>query len=106
MPAIDMHEKNYVIKIALDVNRNNAIKIKDKYPETYEKLMALFDHPTLGSKVDIMALPPNVDVPDWVLEFVDYKGIVSKYAKNFPFEPLGMNRNDNDSVSYSNIVRF
>ena len=53
-----------------------------------------------------MALPPNVDVPDWVLEFVDYKGIVSKYAKNFPFEPLGMNRNDNDSVSYSNIVRF
>lgn len=106
MPAIDMDEKNYVIKIALDVNRNNAIKIKDKYPETYEKLMALFDHPTLGSKVDIMALPPNVDVPDWVLEFVDYKGIVSKYAKNFPFEPLGMNRNDNDSVSYSNIVRF
>lgn len=106
MPAIDMEEKNHIIKIDLDVNKNNIFKIKDKYPETYEKLVNLLNHPTLGSKVDIIALPPDVDVPDWVLEFVDYKKIVSKYAKNFPFEPLGMNRNENDSVSYSNIVKF
>ncbi len=106
MPAINLEERNKIIKIKLDVNKKTAIKIKDKYPETYEKLMRLFDHPNLGSKVSVIALPIDTEVPDWVLEFVDFNSIVNDNLRNFPVESVGLRRFDNDSVNFSNIINL
>ena len=94
------------IKIKINVDKNSAERIKDKYPEVYEKLMALFDDPNLGKKVKIIALPVDVEVPDWILEFVDYNSIINDNLKNFPLESIGLRRFDNDSVNYSNIINL
>ena len=104
MPAINLEERNKIIKIKINVDKNSAERIKDKYPEVYEKLMALFDDPNLGKKVKIIALPVDVEVPDWILEFVDYNSIINDNLKNFPLESIGLRRFDNDSVNFSNII--
>ena len=106
MPAINLEERNKIIKIKINVDKNSAERIKDKYPEVYEKLMALFDDPNLGKKVKIIALPVDVEVPDWILEFVDYNSIINDNLKNFPLESIGLRRFDNDSVNYSNIINL
>ena len=106
MPAINLEERNKIIKIKLDVNKKNTIKIKDQYPEEYEKLTALLNDPTIGSKVTTIALPIDSPVPDWVLEFVDFTTIINDQLKNFPLDSIGMTRLNNDSVNVSNIIQL
>lgn len=106
MPAINLEERNKIIKIKIDVNKKNIHKIKDRYPKEYNKLVALLNHPTLGSKVSIIALPIDVEVPDWVLEFVDVQTIISDSLKNFPLDSIGLKRLDNDSANYTNIIQL
>ena len=106
MPAINLEERNKIIKIKLDVNKKNVDKIKDIYPEEYGKLVNLLNHPTLGSKVNTIALPVDVEVPDWVLAFVDYNTIINDAIKNFPLDSIGLRRLSNDNVNVSNIVQL
>lgn len=106
MPMINLDERNKIIKIKIDVNKKNVDKIKDLYPVEYAKLLALFDHPELGGKINTIGLPVDVPVPDWVLAFVDIQSIVSDSLKNFPLESIGLKRLDNDSVNYSNIIQL
>ena len=84
----------------------NADRIKDKFPVEYEKLIALLNHPTLGSKVNTTGLPVDVEVPEWVLEFVDIQTITSDVLNNFPLQSIGLQRMDNNSVNYSNIINL
>ena len=104
MPAINLDERNKIIKIKLNINKKNVDKIKDLYPREHAKLVALLNNPSIGSKVNTLALPVDVPVPDWVLSFVDTQSIISDSLKNFPLESIGLNRLDNDSVNYSNII--
>ena len=104
MPAINMDERNSIIKIKLDINKRNVTRIKDDYPEDYEKLVRLLNHPVLGKKLNVIGLPPDVAVPDWVLPFVNVNEIISDSLKNFPLASIGLNRLDADNVNYSNIV--
>ena len=106
MPAINLEERNKIIKIKLNLSKKNVDNIKDAYPEEHAKLVALLNHPTLGAKVNTLALPVDVPVPDWVLAFVDTQAIISDSLKNFPLESIGLNRLDNDSVNYSNIIKL
>ena len=104
MPALNLEERNKIIKVKINVDKNSALRIKDKYPETYEKLIALLDSPTLGKKVKIIGFPVDAEIPDWVLEFVDYTTIINDNLKNFPLESIGLRRFSNDNVNYSNII--
>lgn len=106
MPTINLDERNSIFKVKVDINKKNVSKIKDTYPEVYEKLLKLLDHPTLGSKLNTIGFPQDSKVPDWVFAFVDYNSIVSDALKNFPLASVGLNRLDNDSVNYSNIVKL
>ena len=104
MPMINLDQRNNIIKIKIKVDKNNVELIKDEYPKTYEKLIRLMQHPTLGSRLSTIALPIDVEVPDWILYFVDAATIVNDNLKNFPLESIGLKRLENDSVNYSNII--
>jgi len=106
MPAINLEERNKIIKIKIDVNKKNVESIKDIYPEEYAKLVALLNDPVLGSKVTTIALPLDTAVPDWVLSFVDFKTIINDQLKNFPLDSVGIKRLQNDSVNVSNIIQL
>lgn len=106
MPYINLEERNKIIKIAIDVNKNNVDKIKDLYPEDYDKLVSLLNDPILGKKVKVIGLLPDTPVPDWVLSFVDFNTIINSQLKNFPLDSIGVNRLGNDAVNVSNIIRL
>ena len=106
MPYINLEERNKIIKIKIDVNKKNVGKIKDIYPEDYDKLVRLLNNPILGSKVTVIGLPVDTAVPDWVLSFVDYNTIINDQLKNFPLDSIGLKRLDNDSVNVSNIIQL
>lgn len=106
MPAINLEERNKIIKVKLNVTKKNIYKIKDKYPETFDKISKLLNHPLLGKKVKIIGFPTDVKIPDWVLEFVDVKQIINDSLRNFPVESIGLNRLGNDSVNFSNIIKL
>ena len=53
-----------------------------------------------------MALPLDVPVPDWAINFIDIEDIVNDNLKNFPVESIGLRRFDNDSVNFSNIINL
>jgi hypothetical protein len=104
MPAINLEERNKIIKIKIDVDRKKVEKIKDDYPDKYEKFMELFNDPKLGKKVNTMALPVDTKVPDWILPFVDFNTIINDQLKNFPLESIGLTKLENDNVNVSNII--
>ena len=106
LPFINLEERNRITVIKLKVDVKSAEKIRDKYPHTYEKLIALLNDHELGKKVKYIALPPDTKVPEWVLEFVDFNQIINDNLKNFPVESVGLLRLDNDSVNYSNIIKL
>ena len=107
MPQINLEERNKIIKIKLNVSKKNAEKIKDKYPEDYNRLITMLNHPVLGKLNNYtLGLPIDVVVPDWALEFVDIQAITSDVLNNFPLESIGLQRMDNDNVNYSNIIKL
>ena len=104
MPMINLKERNQIYKIELIVTKANVDLIKDKFPEVYERFIALLQHPKLGAKLNIIGFPMDVDVPDWILSFVNIQEIVNTNLKNFPLDSIGLMRLDNDNVNYSNII--
>jgi hypothetical protein len=106
MPAINLEERNKIIKIKINVDKKNVDKIKDLYPEEHAKLVSLLNDPILGSKVSTIALPVDVPVPDWVLAFVDCTTIINDQLKNFPLDSIGLKRLSNDAVNVSNIIQL
>ena len=104
MPAINLEERNKIIKIKVDINKKNIHRIAESYPEVYAKLVTLLNHPTLGKDLNTIALPLDSEVPDWILVFVDVQTIVSNVLSNFPLESIGLKRFDNDTANYTNII--
>lgn len=106
MPAINLEERNKIIKISISVDKNKAERIHDKFPEEYAKLIKLLEHPTLGKSINTIALPLDTPVPEWIMEFIDIQGIASDNIKNFPLDSIGVSRMGNDSVNYTNIIKL
>lgn len=101
---INLNERNSVDIIDIDINQNNVEKIKDKYPDKYEKLKTLLQNPDFENGVEYIAIPMDSKTPEWVMEFIDYNEIVNKNMKNFPLEELGISKHNNDSVNYTNVI--
>lgn len=106
MPAINLEERNKIIKIKLNVTKESVEGIKDEFPETYDKMKVLLQDPILGKRVNVMALPLGESVPKWIYPFIDYTSIINSNLKTFPVEAIGLNRLQNDSVNYSNMINL
>ena len=106
MPLMNLNERNQIYKIKLDINKNNVYKIKESDPEIFEKLISLMDNPNMADKLGTIGFPLDVQVPDWVLNFVDVNTIVNDNLTNFPLESIGLKRLENDNVKYSNVIQL
>lgn len=104
MPALNLNERNKVLKIKIVLNKNNVGLIKESYPEIYDKMVALLAHPKIGTKVTTIAIPLGRPVPDWIKPFIDTNTIINDIIRNFPIEAAGFERGDNANVSFSNII--
>lgn len=105
MPALNLEERNRVIKIKLDITNKNVHNIKDTHPEHYNKLISHIERVGI-KKVQTLALPLDVPVPDWVMGFIDTSEIINDNLSNMPIESIGLQRLNNDNINYSNIINL
>ena len=60
----------------------------------------------VGSSINAVALPLEVKLPEWLEPFIDYDSIIADNLNGFPYESIGIQRLENNNISYSNIVQL
>jgi hypothetical protein len=114
MPAINLDERNAIDIAKTNITPVSVESIKDKYPEVYENILKVFeeddkldkDHKIFKGSIDAVAIPLDLKVPDWLLEFIDYKTIINNNISGFTFESVGIQRLHKNSVNYTNIIQL
>jgi len=103
--AIDLEVRNNIDVIKVDITQKNVEKIKELYPDVYDKIIPLLKEKPFIKGITAMAVPKNSELPDWTLEFIDYPTIINDNLKNFPLESIGLCKM-NDTNNYSNILKL
>ena len=106
LPSINLDERNAIDIAKVDVNKFNVDQLKEKYLEVYENAIKLMEDPMFKGKIEAVAIPMNVIVPEWLLEIVDYKTIINNNISGFPFESIGIKRLNRNSINYTNIIQL
>ena len=106
LPSINLNERNAINIINIKLNDNIIESKKDENPELYNKVQELFKIPEFKHNVDTIALPLDVEVPEWLKDFIDYSTIVENNISGFPYESVGIQRFDKSHINYTNIVKL
>ena len=107
-----MDARNTVNIIKVLITDKNVDLIKDKYPDVYERFVYLFEdreHKLFSGdkkkEITSLAIPTDVQTPEWVLSFIDYNTIINDNLTNFPTESVNI-ITLNDNVNYTNIMKI
>ena len=103
---IDLEQRNSILVVKTDITDKNVDIIKDTFPYQYEKMTALLNDENFKKGITKIALPENIDVPEWIKLFINFNEIINDNLKTFPSEAVGIDRLDKDSVNYTNIIRL
>lgn len=117
LEALDLNERNAIDVVKVDINPTNIEDLKDTNPRLYNSIIELIgtkDEPTSNElyrqafkgSITTIAIPKDVDVPEWVTQFIDYKAIINDNLCNFPTESVGIRNMGKDKVNYSNIIKL
>ena len=104
---LNLDERNSVDIAKVIIDKNTIEKVKDTDPELYIRCKQLlesgdFKDPIINS----LAIPKDLEVPKWVLNFIDYDTIINENVSGFPLESVGCMRLENDRVNWSNILKL
>ena len=115
--AIDLTARNTIDILKVNITERNIDRIKDTYPETYQKFLTLMKNTEIfkpikkkgrivGYDNDItsIAIPLDATTPEWLKEFIDYKSIINDNLKVFPKESVNIRTLDCESANYTNIM--
>lgn len=118
LAAINLSERNAIDIAKVNINPATAEKIKEKYPEIYQNIMNTLDMnefkkvsdktgKVLDNNITAIAIPIDVQVPEWLMEFIDYDTLVNDNIGQFPYVSIGITPgNSNSNTSYTNIIQF
>ena len=112
LEGFDLTARNSMDIVKVVVNEETVEKIKDTYPETYEKIKNVLKDTSIfkgkatskGNEFTSLAMPLDVGVPKWVVEFIDYTTIINDNIGNFPLKSVNIQTNGNNNIPYSNIM--
>ena len=104
MVPIDLDTRNSILNIKIDINKKNVDELQDKYPEIYEKITKLMEKKEFSKGITGIAIMPDMDVPEWVKDYIDYATIVNDNIRPFPLSALNISRFDNDAVNFTNVL--
>lgn len=111
--ALDLDARNTIDIVKVNIDENNVDRIKEKYPDAYERVVRVLRNPRIqkfsddGKKkasITAIAIPTNVEVPEWILEFIDYTTIINDSMSNFPIESCGIGKMGKNNINYTNII--
>lgn len=119
LPALDLREQNSIDIVKTNITANTVEKIKDPFPEQYEKLRLLVDtrentivegkpaKDVFKGKITSIAIPKDTDVPEWVRPLIDVEELIANNTSGFPLESIGVSKLDSrTNVSYTNIIKL
>ena len=118
LEAIDLDSRNTISVVKVKIDPSNIEKIKDRYPDVYDRFVDLFmdntffkpgvneDSTAKKKEITTLAIPIDVNTPEWVGEFIDYQTIINDNVGNFPVESVGIRRLNNNSINYSTIMKL
>lgn len=118
LPGFDLGDRNAIDVIKVNVNKDTLESIKDEYPEQYQKLCELIDPKNhnladglkvcdlFKGKLDTIALPKDLPVPEWLRKLIDYQEIITDNLGNFPVSSAGIGQFGAKKANYSNVVRI
>lgn len=102
--GINLDERNTVLIIKTNINIKTMDKIMKTYPEHYLRLKKLLEKPDFKGKVEAIAIPMNVEIPDWIVPFINYSEIIHDNLRNFPMEEIGLSKMENTDITHTNMI--
>ena len=108
-PLINLNERNIITIAEVNIDNKSIEKIKDKFPNTYEKCKALLASEQFAKKkkIERIAIPDDVQsAPKWLFDLIDVNAIINKNLTGFVFESVGIQRLGKKAVNYTNMVRL
>lgn len=102
MEALDLTQINSIDIVKVIINEKNADILKESNPELYEKILKVLSSSVFKGEITSLAIPINENVPDWILNFIDYNTIISNNIV-FPIESLGIYEG---KCNYTNIIKL
>ena len=104
--GIDLEDRNTVLIIKTKINTKNYNIIENEFPEHTLRLAKLLNTPEYKGNITSIAIPTNIDIPSWIIPFIDYNTIVQDNLRSFPLKELGISKLESKNVTHSNIVSF
>ncbi len=109
LPGIDLNERNAIDVAKVNINSKNLDDLQGKIPEEIlVKLKGIINNNIFKGKIDCIALPLEVQPPEWLLEVIDYKSIVNDNISGFVYDSIGVVNLDpeHNRTNYSNIIQL
>lgn len=104
--GINLEERNTVLVIKTIINLKNCDKIINTFPNHFLRLQKLLNTSDFSGKIDAIAIPSNIKIPDWIVPFIDYNQIIHDNLKTFPLDVLGISKIDSGDITHTNIIKF
>lgn len=103
-PAIDLNDGNTIDIVKVDITPAKLKPLEELYPDTYNRFVELFKDPIYKNKINSIALPKDISIPEWLQYVIDYTTIVNDNLSTFPLEAVGISKVNNSNNNYSNII--
>jgi hypothetical protein len=104
--SINLDERNTVLIIKTHINERNIDRIMESFPEHYIRLDNLIHTPEYKGKIDAIAIPMNIEIPDWIVPFINYTEIIHDNLRNFPMEEIGLSKLETNDITHTNIIKL
>lgn len=106
--AIDLTIRNAVDIVKCTINNSTILPLMESNPKLYERIRKFLDENEIDYKGEItsISIPIGAEVPEWLLQFVNYSDIINDNLKNFPLESIGITKFEKDEVNYTNVIKF
>lgn len=106
MPAINMDERNAVDILKVNIDKKNIGPLYEFNIDIYTALCELLNLPAFKDGIKAISLPPDVQIPEWLFDYIDFDTIVNDNLTPFPIETIGLSRMDKSAINYTNIIRL
>lgn len=106
MPGINMDERSAIDILKIDIDKKNIAPLKETHPDIYNTLMDLLSLDAFKTGIKAISLPPDVKVPDWLFDYIDFNTIVNDNLTPFPIETIGISKMDKKAINYTNIIQL
>lgn len=106
-PTIDLESSSTVLIIKVNITNSiiDKSKIRNDDFNKYEKFKKILTNSYYKDGISSIAIPYDLPIPTWIVEFIDYETIIRDNIGVFPMEAIGMPKL-NTASAYSGILQL